>query len=139
MLDFDPLGIFTAPTHDVLLPVDEGDYMSDQDAHEPRAGEKIPELALINLPEFGRRVMLLRIQKGWKTAVPLVEALARYADENRLARTITRDSLYRLERGVQHPDADQVLLLAAVFADVLPPEGIAYLLPRRRDLDSAGA
>lgn len=108
--------------------VTEGEYMDDQRGHEAKTGERRPVTSMFDMEEFASRLMHARADKRWRTTIQLGAALDGLVADQRLPRSIPMRTLYRMERGIAVPDADDLLLLDAVFG---AEGGPLYFMPKK--------
>ncbi|NTW29587.1 MAG: helix-turn-helix transcriptional regulator [Coriobacteriia bacterium] len=94
--------------------------------------EPVPETAFIDLEELSQRVMIARIRKGMRSVPPLLEAIEQYVSDHHLDKGISRGVMYRIERGVYNPSADELVLLTRVLE---PEGGMEYFMPFKRGVE----
>jgi hypothetical protein len=109
-------------------PIGEGEFMDDQKDLGTVAGEDAPKTAIFDVEEFMKRLLHARADKNWQTLVPMIAAADAYAERNKLGRGFSKSTLYKTARGARIPDADELLMLAAIFE---PEGGVAYFMPRK--------
>lgn len=110
-------------------PTDEGEYMEDQREHETQPEDLPLATAMLDLPRFADLLVIARVRRGYRVAMPFIEAIDAYTKLHNMPNPITRDIYYRTERGARVPTIDEILLLNAILR---PAEDLAYWCPTKQ-------